>query len=73
LVVAGEAVGQLGIAVVVWLNAVLLAAASFAGRIVPVLLPTPRSAPPSIAKPDVRGLGALLQLPLYRRMFWSQL
>ena len=68
LVLAGEAVGQFGIAVVVWLNAVLLAVAAFAGRIVPVLLPTPRSAPPSIAIPDVRGLGDLLRLPLYRRI-----
>jgi MFS transporter, PPP family, 3-phenylpropionic acid transporter len=65
---SGQAIGQFGITVVVWLNAALLAAAAFAGRAAPVLLPTQRPAPLTIGKRDVRGVGALLRLPLYRRV-----
>jgi PPP family 3-phenylpropionic acid transporter len=67
-VLSGEAIGQFGIAVVVWLNAALLAAAALAGRAVPVLLPRPRPAPTPRAKLDAHGVGALLRLPLYRRI-----
>jgi PPP family 3-phenylpropionic acid transporter len=67
-VLSGEAIGQFGIAVVVWLNAALLAAAALAGRAVPLLLPRPRPAPTPRAKLDAHGVGALLRLPLYRRI-----
>jgi PPP family 3-phenylpropionic acid transporter len=67
-VLSGEAIGGFGIAVVVWFNASLLAAAALAGRIVPVLLPRQASAPPTRPKPDVHGVGALLRSPLYRRV-----
>ncbi len=65
-VLSGEAIGQFGIGVVVWLNAALLIVAAFAGRVVPVVLPTQHSPPPSTAKHDVLGVGTLLRLPLYR-------
>src|SRR3954453_18287353 len=45
-----------------------LRAAAFTARIVPVLLPTPNAARPAISKTMVPGLGALLRLPLYRRI-----
>jgi PPP family 3-phenylpropionic acid transporter len=64
---SGAVIGQFGNAVVVWLNAALLAVAVFAGRNVPVLLPRLKSAP-RFAKADIRGLRALLRLPLYRRI-----
>jgi PPP family 3-phenylpropionic acid transporter len=67
-VLSGQAIGRFGIIAVVWLNAGLLAAAAFAARIVPVLLPTPNAARPAMAKTMVPGLGALLRLPLYRRI-----
>ena len=67
-VLSGQAIGQFGVAVTVWLNAALLAAAAFAGRAAPVLLPTQRPAPLTIGKRDVHGVGALLRLPLYRRI-----
>jgi MFS transporter, PPP family, 3-phenylpropionic acid transporter len=67
-VLSGEAIGQFGIAVVVWLNAALLSAAAFAGRAAPVLLPKQHPAPPTIAKADLGGISALLRLPLYRRI-----
>jgi PPP family 3-phenylpropionic acid transporter len=67
-VLSGQAIGRFGITAVVWLNAGLLAAAACAARIAPVLLPTPNVAPPTMAKTMVPGLGALLRLPLYRRI-----
>lgn len=67
-VLSGQAIGQFGVAVVIWLNAALLAAAAFAGRAAPVLLPTQRPALLTIGTRDVRGVGALLRLPLYRRI-----
>jgi PPP family 3-phenylpropionic acid transporter len=67
-VLSGQAIGRFGIITVVWLNAGLLAAASFTARIVPVLLPTPNAARPAMTKTSVPGLRALLQLPLYRRI-----
>jgi hypothetical protein len=67
-VLSGQAIGRFGIITVVWLNAGLLAMTAFAARIVPVLLPTPNAARPAMAKTMVPGLGALLRLPLYRRL-----
>jgi MFS family permease len=62
---SGQAVGHFGIATVVWLNAALLAAAAFAALLVPQLLPMQTVAR---ATAGVRGVGALLRLPLYRRL-----
>jgi PPP family 3-phenylpropionic acid transporter len=53
---------------VVWLNAGLLTVAACAARIVPILLPATNAARPAMAKNMVQGLGALLRLPLYRRI-----
>jgi MFS transporter, PPP family, 3-phenylpropionic acid transporter len=64
-VLSGQAVGHFGIATVVWLNAALLAAAAFAALLVPQLPPMQDVAP---ATAGVRGVGALLRLPLYRRL-----
>ncbi len=65
---SGQVIGRFGIIAVVWLNAGLLAATAFAARLVPVLLPTPDTTRPTTAKPAVQGFGALLRLPLYRRI-----
>src|SRR5580692_7601937 len=62
---SGQAVGHFGIDTVVWLNAALLSAAAFAALLVPQLLPTQTVAR---ATAGVRGVGALLRLPLYRRL-----
>jgi PPP family 3-phenylpropionic acid transporter len=67
-VLSGQAIGRFGITAVVWLNAGLLTVAACAVRIVPVLLPTPTAARPAMLKTMVPGLGALLRLPLYRRI-----
>ena len=68
VVLSGQAIGGFGIIALVWLNAGLLAAAAFLGRFVPVLLPQPDAIRPTTATPSVRGFGALLPLPLYRRI-----
>jgi PPP family 3-phenylpropionic acid transporter len=66
---SGEAIAQFGITAAVWLNAGLLSAAAFAARLVPVLpLPTKDAARPVVADGAVRAFGALLRLPLYRRI-----
>ena len=66
---SGEAIAQFGITAAVWLNAGLLTAAAFAARLVPVLqLPTKHAARPVVADGAVRAFGALLRLPLYRRI-----
>jgi PPP family 3-phenylpropionic acid transporter len=67
-VLSGQAVGHFGIASVVWLNAALLATAAFAALLVPQLPPTQDAARATEAKGGVRGVGALLRLPLYRRL-----
>jgi MFS family permease len=67
-VLSGQAVGHFGIASVVWLNAALLATAAFAALLVPQLPPTQDAARASEAKGGVRGVGALLRRPLYRRL-----
>jgi PPP family 3-phenylpropionic acid transporter len=63
---SGQAVGHFGIAMVVWLSAALLTAAAFAAILVPQLIPA-QDAAPSIAA-GIHGIGALLRLPLYRRV-----
>jgi len=66
LVMSGQAIGHFGIAVIVWLNAALLLAASPVALGVPQLL---ASGGHSRAKPSqARGVLALLRLPLYRKM-----
>src|ERR1700737_4123553 len=64
-VLSGQAVGHFGIAAVVALTAALLAAAAFAALRVPQLLPAEDAARPAMVK---GGVGALLRLPLYRRV-----
>ena len=67
--VSGEAIAQFGITAAVWLNAGFLTAAAVAARLVPVLpTPTKDAARPAAADGAVRGLGALLRFPLYRRI-----
>ena len=65
---SGQAIGRFGITAAVWLNAGLLAATAFAARLVPVLLPPEDAAPPATGERTVGGFGALLRLPLYRRV-----
>jgi PPP family 3-phenylpropionic acid transporter len=64
-VLSGQVVGHFGIAAIVWLNAVLLAATAFAALRVPQLLPTRDPIPSAEGK---AGIGALLRLPLFRRV-----
>lgn len=64
-VLAGQVIGLLGITVIVWLNAALLAAAAFAGLWVPQLPPKQDVARVAIVK---GGIGMLLRMPLYRRI-----
>jgi MFS transporter, PPP family, 3-phenylpropionic acid transporter len=68
LVLSGQAIGQFGIAAVVWLNAGLLAATAFVALRVPQLLPSHDADRPVATKAGLRGVGALLRLPLYRRV-----
>jgi PPP family 3-phenylpropionic acid transporter len=72
-VLSGQAIGHFGINTIVWLNAGLLAAAAFSARFAPVLLPTQDTARLTTAKTAVGGLGlgALLRLPLYRRIVFA--
>jgi PPP family 3-phenylpropionic acid transporter len=66
---SGEAIAQFGINAAVLLNAGLLTAAAFAARLVAVLpRPTEGAAPPVVDDGAVRAFGALLRLPLYRRI-----
>ena len=70
---AGDAIAQFGIGAVVWLNSGLLAATAAAARFLPVLLPSSRDAIRPIEtygaiRGAIRGFGALLRLPLYRRI-----
>ncbi len=67
-VLSGQAVGHFGIASVIWLNAALLATVAFAALLVPQLLSTQDAARATEATGGVRGVGALLRLPLYRRL-----
>ncbi|MGA7261502.1 MAG: MFS transporter [Stellaceae bacterium] len=66
LVMSGQAIGHFGIAVIVWLNAALLLAASPVALRVPQLLASGEHSR-AIAS-QARGLLALLRLPLYRKM-----
>jgi MFS transporter, PPP family, 3-phenylpropionic acid transporter len=65
---SGQAITQFGVAVVVWLNAALLAAAAFTARAVPVLLPPQDASPAVSTKAGGRGLAVLFRLPLYRHI-----
>jgi MFS transporter, PPP family, 3-phenylpropionic acid transporter len=66
---SGEAIAQFGITAAIWLNAGLLTAAAFAARLVPVLLPPTKDVAQAMVADDaVRGFGALLRVPLYRRI-----
>ncbi len=68
---SGQAISQFGITAAVWLNAGLLATTAVAARLVPVLaLPTRDTAQPKVADSAVRSFGALLRLPLYRRVIF---
>jgi MFS transporter, PPP family, 3-phenylpropionic acid transporter len=67
-VLSGQVIGRFGIIAVVWLNAMLLAMTAFAARLVPVLLPTPEAPRPTTPQPALQGFGALLRLPIYRRI-----
>src|SRR5215813_10568573 len=66
LVMSGQAIGYFGIAVIVWLNAALLLAASPVALGVPQLLASGGHSR-AIAS-QARGVLALLRLPLYRKM-----
>jgi PPP family 3-phenylpropionic acid transporter len=67
-VIAGQAAEHLGITVIVWLNAILLAGAALCAAWVPRL---PRVRPPTAAAPIERTNGAvitLLRIPMFRRV-----
>jgi MFS transporter, PPP family, 3-phenylpropionic acid transporter len=65
---SGQAIARSGITAAVWLNAGLLAATAVAARLVPVLQPTRDGTRRVVTDGASRGLGALLRLPLYRRI-----
>jgi PPP family 3-phenylpropionic acid transporter len=66
-ILAGQAAARLGIGVIVWLNAALLAVTTLCAASVPRLPPPP--AAPLLAGPDSRGgVRTLLRLPLFRRL-----
>ena len=66
LVMSGQAIGHFGIAVIVWLNAALLLAASPVALGVPQLLASGGHSQATASQ--ARGVLALLRLPLYRKM-----
>ena len=65
-VLAGQMVGQYGLAAVIWLNAALLAAAALYAPTVPRLLPPSGKAPPTTG--PRYGIPALLRMPAFRRV-----
>jgi MFS transporter, PPP family, 3-phenylpropionic acid transporter len=65
-VLSGQAIGHFGIVVIVWLNAALLAAAALMALGVPQLWV--RHGQARATASQSRGVGALLRLPLYRKM-----
>lgn len=68
-VLSGQAISQAGITAAVWLNAGLLAGTAVAARLTPVLpRPTSNAARTVVTDGVAGGLGALLRLPLYRRI-----
>ncbi len=67
-VLSGGTIGQLGIGVVVWFNAALLAVAALAAMRVPRLLPAQPAPPSSAAESKDGGVRALLRLPIFRRL-----
>jgi PPP family 3-phenylpropionic acid transporter len=68
VILSGQAIGQFGITVVVWLNTALLAVACAAGLRVPKLLPRDTPARPAAKGSGLRGIAELVRLPLYRRV-----
>ncbi|MBV8651764.1 MAG: MFS transporter, partial [Alphaproteobacteria bacterium] len=67
-VVSGVAVGWLGIGIVIWLSAALLAVAAVAAARAPRLLPPQAASPSRAVFPGAGGLRALLLLPIFRRL-----
>lgn len=67
-ILSGEIIARLGITVVVWLNAALLAVAAFAVRAVPVLLPRQHPTAGLVVGGHIGAMRVLLRLPLYRRV-----
>jgi PPP family 3-phenylpropionic acid transporter len=65
---SGAAIGRLGIGIVVWLNAALLAVAAFTAARVPRLLPAQPAPPCQAAAARDGGVRALLRLPIFRRL-----
>src|SRR4051812_43234046 len=65
-VLSGQMVGYYGLAVVIWLNAALLAAVALYAPTVPRLPPPPAQAAPT-ADPRY-GIPALLRMPAFRRV-----
>ena len=65
---SGQAIARSGITAAVWLNAGLLTTAALAARLAPVLQPTGVATRRVVTDGAIRGLGALLRLPLYRRI-----
>ena len=63
-VVSGQAIDRFGLAVIVWLNAALLALAALLARRMPQL-PRPE---PRAASRDDRGIGELLRLAAFQRV-----
>ena len=66
LVLSGQAIGQLGLTTIVWLNAALLAATALIATRLPPLPGSPASTVPSGQAPG--GIGALLRIPSFRRL-----
>jgi PPP family 3-phenylpropionic acid transporter len=64
---SGGAIGQLGIGVIIWFNAGLLAIAAVTAVRVPRLLPA-QATPPCSAEAKDGGVRALLRLPIFRRL-----
>jgi PPP family 3-phenylpropionic acid transporter len=65
---SGAAIGRLGIGIVVWLNAALLAVAAFTAARVSRLLPARPAPPCQAAEARDGGVRALLRLPIFRRL-----
>jgi PPP family 3-phenylpropionic acid transporter len=67
-VLSGQAVGHFGITAVLWLSTALLSATAFASLGAPQLPQRQDAVLPAAAKGGIGDLGALLRLPLYRRV-----
>jgi PPP family 3-phenylpropionic acid transporter len=67
-VMSGVAVGRLGIGIIIWLGAALLAVAAVAAARAPRLLPPQGVIPSRAVLPGAGGVRALLCLPIFRRL-----